>query len=324
MRIAFFVAVATLAGFAGADPTALMRALHFTDAEIGQARAGQPVVRLLESSQRAELGIAGAIRLNGDRARLAGWIRQIDHFRGAAELGVARVLPVPPTADGFRDLQLDADEIAELTRCTQADCSLRISSDVLSRVHQALAGNSAEGPVQATAAFREMLARDAAAYWSRGEPALQVPPDASFKALLSRSSVFQSVAPDFASFLQHFPAQPPANVDQCLYWSATPVDTKRVIALHHLAIHRGNAQTTTIVDRTLYASRYFETGALAITLQDDPNGGGYYLVAGSRVVSPELTSTTAVVLRRRIERAAQDGLRTYLEWMRDSLALTPK
>ena len=46
----------------------------FTAAEIGQARAGQAVTKLLPSREAIEVGVAGAVRINGTPDRLVHWL----------------------------------------------------------------------------------------------------------------------------------------------------------------------------------------------------------------------------------------------------------
>src|SRR5215831_9908913 len=84
------------------DPTRILSdRLGFSPNEIGQARAGQPVVKMLTTSERQDLGIVGAIRLSGKKERLADWLRNIEHFRNSAQLGTTHIVPMPPTAAAF-------------------------------------------------------------------------------------------------------------------------------------------------------------------------------------------------------------------------------
>ena len=84
------------------DPTRILSdRLGFSSTEVDQAKAGQPVVKMLTSSQREQLGIVGAIRLNGKKERLADWLRNIEHFRNSAQLGTTHVVPMPPAAAAF-------------------------------------------------------------------------------------------------------------------------------------------------------------------------------------------------------------------------------
>jgi hypothetical protein len=91
--------------------------------------------------------------------------------------------------------------------------------------------------------------------------------------------------------------------------------------VHHLVIHRPRAGEVWIADKNIYATRYLDAGVMVIGLYDTPDGTGYYAVAGSRIKASRLGGVAATVLRRQVERSAADTVRTYLEWLRESLAL---
>src|SRR5262249_32958929 len=76
----------------------LTHQFQFSSAEIAHVRNGQPVVKMLASGSRDEFAIGGAIRLPGTKERLSNWVRNIEHFRTSAQLGVTQVVPTPPTA----------------------------------------------------------------------------------------------------------------------------------------------------------------------------------------------------------------------------------
>jgi hypothetical protein len=85
-----------------ADPVRILsERFAFTSAEVAQARDGKPVVKVLATASREEFGMAGAIRLSGKKERLADWLRNIEHFRNAAQLGTTHVVPMPPAAAAF-------------------------------------------------------------------------------------------------------------------------------------------------------------------------------------------------------------------------------
>jgi hypothetical protein len=258
------------------DPARILSdRLGFSPSEIDQASAGQPVVKMLTSSQREELGIVGAIRLSGKKERLADWLRNIEHFRNSAQLGTTHVVPMPPTVDAFAGVP--ADQKA-----------------------------------------REDLFRWAAAYVSSG--ACAYPDD--MRRLMEQARTVNDLSPEFVSFLTAYPKTPLGNVDQLIYWAAMPADSDSIISVHHLAVYHPPGREVWIADKTIYSTRYIDAGVLAIALYDAPDANGFYAIAGSRVKSSELARTAAALLRGRIERSVADTVKTYLEWLRDSLAST--
>src|SRR5690349_15858745 len=83
--------VATVAVMAQAvrpDPERFLAdRFQFSADELAQARSGQPVAKMIAGADRNELALEGAIRLDGDKRRLADWITNIAQFRRDAELG---------------------------------------------------------------------------------------------------------------------------------------------------------------------------------------------------------------------------------------------
>jgi hypothetical protein len=288
---------------------------QFSHDDLAQARGGQPVAKTIAGGDRNELALAGAIRLDGDKNRVAEWIRSIERFRGAADLGLARVVDSPPTVASFADLNLDATDLAALQKCTSRSCDMHLSNEGVSDFRTKVQWGTPGAAAQASALARELLVAYARAYLHGGDAAL----GNSFSDLLQRATTLNQLMPAFARYLQRFPAETLPGVEQRLYWATMPTGKASIVSLHHLAMHRGAAGDIVIADKTIYASRYFNVGALVISLQDTVDGRGYYLIAGSRLRSSDLTGIAGSVLRREIQRSAVDTVRMYLGWMRDSL-----
>lgn len=260
--------------FVQTDPTRILAdRLGFSASEVDQVRNGQPVVKMLATTAREDLGLVGAIHLSGKKERLADWLRNIEHFRNSAQLGTTHLVPMPPTADAF-------------------------------------AGVPAEPKV------RDDLFRWTAAYVNDG--ATPFPDD--LRRLIQQAQTVNDLAPEFLAYLAGYPKTALANVDQLLYWASTAADSSPIVSVHHLVVYHPPGREVWIADKTIYATRYIDAGVLAIALYDSPGGDGFYAIAGSRVKSSELSGAAATILRRRIDSSAIDTVKTYLEWLRDSLA----
>jgi len=291
------------------DPERLLaERFQFSAADVSQVRAGAPVVKV--TSQGDELSIVGASRLPGGKERLAGWVKNIEHFRRSAELGVAQVVATPPAPAGFAGLTLDQADLDALETCTANKCDIRLSPTAEAALRR-------DGVSRANAIFRQMLVEETAAYLEKGK-------GPETHALLQRAATLGALAPELVAFFDRYPAATLPSSDQLFYWSSTPAGSVSIVSVHHLVLYRPRADETWIVDRNVYASRYFDAGVLVIGLYDAPDGTGFYAVAGSRVRVSRLNSAAGMVLRRQIQRSAADTVKMYLEWMRDSLAaVTP-
>jgi hypothetical protein len=324
--VAIAVIAAQLASALGAaqtsvDPERLLsERFKFSATEVNQARAGQPVAKMIADTARDELAVVGALRLEGDKKRLVDWIRKIERFRHDAELGLTRGIESPPAARAFAELVLDAKDLAALQACSPGRCDLRVPDELIAKLQSAVAWGTPEAAAQANAFFGGMLTDYAAAYLHGGDAAVFN----DFGGLLRGATTFSQLAPEFADYLEKFPRQTLAGVDQRLYWTNLKETPGTLISLHHLVVFPRPSGDVIIVDKTFYASRYFDVAALVLSMHDTPDGKGYYLIAGSRAKSSKLTGVSGRVLRGQIERTAASTVLMYLEWLRDSLALAAR
>lgn len=321
--VAFTLIAAQGASGSGAMQTArtdperiLAERFQFSATDIGQARRGQPIARMIAVPDRAELAVVGALRLDGDKKRLVDWVRNIEHFRHAAELGLTRAIESPPGAQSFAELALDAQDLATLQACRPGRCDLRVPDEVMAEFQSGVAWGTPEAPAKANTLFAGMLTEYAAAYLHGGDAAVSN----NFGDLIRGATTLYELAPEFAAYLENFPGSTLAGVDQRVYWTNLADPSGSIISLHHLVVHQRPSGDVIIADKTFYASRYFDVAALVLSMQETPDGKGYYLIAGSRARSSRLTGVAGRMLRGRVEKAAADTVKMYLVWLRDSLA----
>ena len=299
------------------DPERILsERFKFSAADVSQARAGQPVAKMIAGNSRDELAVVGALRLDGDKKRLIEWVRKIENFRHDAELGLTRGIASPPAAGAFADLVVDAKDLATLQACRPGRCDLRVPDELMAKFQSGVAWGTPEAAAQANAFVRGMLTDYAAAYMHGGDAAV----GNDFGNLLRGATTLYQLAPEFADYLEKFPGRKLAGVDQRLYWTNLNESSGSIISLHHLVVYQRPSGDVIIADKTFYASKLFDVGALVLSMQDTSDGKGYYLIAGSRAKSSKLTGVAGRVLRGQIERSAAATVRMYLEWVRDSLA----
>lgn len=289
---------------AAVDPEKMLAEhLHFTAKEVAQARQGQPVVKV--DVEGDEIAAVGAIRLPGRKERLADWIRNIGHFRGAAELGVAQPVPEPPTAAAFAGLTLAPKDLDSLKKCTAEKCDLRTTTGAIAELQRS--GMSAANDV-----FRRMLLGELTDYIRNGN-------GHAVGGLAAKATTLNALSPELLAFVEKYPSASLPNSDQLFYWSSTMARNVPILGLHHLIVYKPRPGEIWIVDKNVYASRYFDTGVLVIGLYDAADGNGFYGIAGSRVKS-SFIGGKGPVIRRQVSGAASDSVTVYLEWIRDSLS----
>jgi hypothetical protein len=316
---------------ARAQPLDMERSLAerfgFSAAEIGQVRGSEVVVKTLPAQGR-DIAVAGAVRIADDKERLVGWVRDVEGFRKAADLGGSRKLSSPPTINDFGDLALDAAELAALQRCQPGDCALRLGDRAIARFRADVDWAAPDAGRRANLLTRQLMLGYAEAYLKGGDGALgaahnERQPRAvadEFRALLRSATNLYALANPLATYLERFPEAQGLPVEQFLYWAKGGAGAEPSITLHHLVIHRDAGGSIYIVNKQLYASRYVDAGLVVLWLGTPPDGQGYYLLAGMRARSSQLEGLTARMLRGRIEKESHEYVQIYLDWLRKSLA----
>src|SRR6185369_13855743 len=143
-----------------------------------------------------------------------------------------------------------------------------------------------------------------------------------FRTLLGGATNLKILVPELSEYLEKFPQATLKGADQLLYWTAVNDGADPVFTLHHLVVYPKNANEILIADKTIYSSRSFEAAALVLSVQASTDGRGFYAIGAARVKSSKLSGLAARVLRSRIEKETLEGIKVYLGWIRDSLAMT--
>jgi hypothetical protein len=137
---------------------------------------------------------------------------------------------------------------------------------------------------QVDAAFRHWLLSYLEAYLANGNAALVEYQDRAdvvrlgeeFRSMLDARPSLTDLAPEFYNYLAQYPAAPPPNVSDFLYWSKESFGLKPVISVTHASIYRLPGQAI-VASKQVYANHYFD-GSLGLTfLLDKPADSGVSL-----------------------------------------------
>jgi len=310
------------------DPEKLLAdRFGFTAAEIAQARSGKSVAKLLTSQDSSDIGVLGAVRVDGTPARLAGWLQDVANFRKAAELGLARRISTPPTMGDFADLALDSNELAALRDCAPGNCDLRLGASAIKQF-QAIDWKAADAGRRANLIARQLMLGHAEAYLKGGDAALGAyhndsKPRAAadeFRLVLAQAATLKQLAAPLTSYLTGFPAATLPQSESLLYWAKGGAGPDAAISLHQLVVWRAPGGEVMVVDKLLFSSRYTEAGLTVISMAPTADGKGFYVLAGVRARSSQLSGLGARMLRGRVEKVARDTATMYLDWIRASLS----
>jgi hypothetical protein len=331
MRIAcLVVGLAVATSLAWGQPVDVERVLAerfgFSPAAVAQVRGGQILTRILPA-EGPELGVVGVVRIVDDKERLVRWIRDVEGFRKAAELGVSRRLSAPPAINDFADLALDSNELAALRDCQPGKCALRLGDQAIARFRSEVDWTAPDAGRRANLLARQLMLSYAEAYLRGGDGALgaihneRTPRFVTeeFRTLIRGATNLYGLAGPLATHLERFPGVEFPGREQFLYWAKGGAGPEPSITLHHVVIYQDPAGSIYVADKQLYASRYTDASLLVLWLGTPPDGKGYYLLGGMRARSGMLEGVTAKLLRGRIEEESRSYTQTYLDWLRRSL-----
>lgn len=305
----------------------LTERFSFSASDLGQLRGGQTVTKTAPI-EGPEMAVFGAVRIPDDKERLVRWIRDIEGFRKAADVGVSRKLSSPPAINDFGDLSLDSGELSALQKCKPGSCDLLIGDPAIGRFQSEVDWSAADAGRRANLLTRQLMLAYSDAYLRGGDAALGAAHDerkprpvaGEFHALIESATNLHALNSPLATYLERYPAAPAVPVEEFLYWAKGGLGPEPSITLHHLVIQRDQGSGIFIADKQLFASRYVDASLLVLWLAPPPDGQGYYLLAGLRSRSTMLEGFTARMLRGKIEEESRSYLQIYLDWLRKSLS----
>jgi hypothetical protein len=310
------------------DIQALLRHVtHFTAGEITAVERGEPVARVLET-ERAEVAVAGAVRISAPRGRILERSRDVSLLtKSDMVLQVGRFGPTP-RADDLRELVFESYDLESLRECEPGDCAVRLSAASMTHFQQRVNWRAADWRMQAAGLWRQLLAEYAADYGTRGDRALaeyhnkEAPLrlEDQFAILFRESAFVTPFAPDLLQYLQEYPRVSLPGAEDVLYWSKENFGLRPVFSVTHLSIHAPDAaaRAAFVARKQIYATHYFDA-ALGITLALDDGAGGAYMVVVNRARTRSLTGRFRGFVRGIVQGRSRDGVEKMLRSTKQSL-----
>jgi hypothetical protein len=265
----------------------LGRPLDLSQEELAAAAQREPVVRMLETSDRRDIAIVGLVAVKAPRGFLAP--RLLALAEGAKRPGRTAfgVFSVPAKPSDLAGLEINEDDISALSSCRVGSCAFKLPLGAMTRA-KAIIDSAGEGdPSRLTEAARnaaaalvnDVRARGAAAFPSyddfeeggvHGRDALW--------ALLTEAPSMSASYPGLVDRIMN-PARTAGTMADLFYWASDQVERLRpTITLSHLTVLPvpGATGASVAVTTTVYADHYFEAGTevLAIVDQDGGSRGG--------------------------------------------------
>ena len=283
MTVVAAVVVVAAAAALPPDAETFLRNARFTDAELQTLAAGQVIARADSGSSGGELMSVGAVRVRTPRAQTAAYYGQmISYVDGQVTLAFGK-FSNPPVLDDAKGLSLDQKEIDALRSCKPGDCDLRIGGAGIAAVRQSIDWKAPDAAARAQAAVRQALVNYVTAYLQRGDEALVTFADTQkpvsltdeWRAIVSNSPQLRQYAPALTDYLLQYPKATLPGAKDVFYWIKENYGLKPVISVVHGVIYQApdRPDRTTVVQKQIYASHYYDASLAVATLFDGEENG---------------------------------------------------
>lgn len=275
----------------------LSQSVGLTTQELESISAGEPVVKIQETEDRAEVIMFGAVYVDSTPEAFVELYRDLDQLGENEEyLGIG-AFQNPPRSSDLRQFTLAESDFDDLRKCKVGDCNVQLSADGIEAVEK-IDWSAANAEAQVNQLFREGVLKAVVANQQQGNEALGIymnkdyalDVDKTFRQLLSRVDGLAGTLPDLYQYLTGYPNAELSNHEDYFYWEKVSFGVKPTLRVNHVVIQdrseldRGGI---VVVNKQLWASHYFQSAFdLWLCVEDEagPAKKGFFLVTfkGSR------------------------------------------
>lgn len=313
---------------------ALLGDQRFSVSDMRALRAGEAVVKSLDTPVRQELAHFGVVYLNVSADRFITSFRDIERFESGPGIPQIGRFGTPPRLEDLAGLTLPAKDVSALSKCRPGDCDVKLSSAAMGRFRDRVDWSSPNAASQATAVMRENLLELVRTYQATGNAALgqyddggePVPVAEQFRALLASGLPQPLAMPEMMAYLDDYPRGRPTGASEFYYWSVVDFGLKPTIRVNHVVIQPlpdpASDVSHVIAIKQLYASHYFHTTLELRILANDSRRTdrlGFHLLSITRSRNDGTTGLTGALLRPIISRRSRNAVRRYLEHMKQQV-----
>ena len=298
-----------------------LRAAGLPDSQIGAAKAGVLVTRLIPATEDNAAFVAGAVRISSPTRAFAEEIRHIGVTLPSPE---GRVLQSgrfknPPSPEDLQPLRVEGQDLKDLRRCRVGDCDVQVGRHTMD-LARGMEAPRAGSDLQAEQLVKSILLERARAYLRNGSQAMAIYDDgthpesagAGFARILSSSTPLLRLNPSFYEYLRGFPVAPrPTNLEDFVYWSKDRV-LKPVVSIVHALLQSENGSDGPcyfVALKHIYDSHYFLAYVeFQAAIPERGSTNSFYLVRSVRALINPPRGLFRGLLLGRIKRAMRDQL----------------
>jgi hypothetical protein len=294
--------------------------LHFSSGDLVDLEHGKIVKHTLPPGALDEVGVVGAVRVEGARQRLINAYRDIVTFRKSESvLEIGRFSDPPDSSD--LDALTTSHADFDLRGCKVSDCDIRLPASGIQRIAASVDWRRTDADTLASALFKQLLFSHVKSYVT-GSPGritryddgrTPVLPQISGDELVRTSPYLDTLAAGLAAHLTCIWSNPLDGAEDFLYWTKEKFGIAPFISVTHVTIVPAGPHLSIATSRDVYSSRYID-GSLSVMTASDAVGdpSSFYLVYMNRSRASALRGPMARLRRSIIEHKAKVGLENNL------------
>jgi hypothetical protein len=314
-------------GTAGPAPATVLSDIGLSAQDIAVVERGEAVARVLDTDRR-QVAVVGAVRINGPRASLVQRFRTVDYLKSGSAVLDAGQLGDPPRPSDLNGVPFEPYDL-DLRDCRPGDCRVRLSDADIARFQREVQWSRPDWQAQSAAIWRDILGSVASGYVRAGASALPVfankearlPVADELAVLLKESQFLRSLAPGMLEHLRNPARNGLPRSEALLYWSKEDFGIRPVLRLTYQAIHGPEPSAAApeppvvIASTQLYAAHYLDAAVgflIAMRAPGRDGGDGFYLIAVNRARTRSLSSFTRRLVRSTVQKRSRSSLEKVL------------
>jgi hypothetical protein len=308
--------------------------IELSEGEIGQVDKGEPVVKIIDTGEKPEIFIFGAVYVKGEIETFIKNFRQVERLRKSESYLAVKKISTPPQLSDFAGFTLEADDLKDLPECRPGDCVIQLDDQAIQLFHNKINWSSPQSSSEAQRLMANLGFEILKNYCRSGNAALGKYHDKEYlldvpdvmKTLVARKDFLPTYIPQFHQFLIEYPKIKLPGEEEFFYWEKVKFGLKPTLRLNHVTIYRGVGKYKNpgiiIGNKQLYSSHYFQSAVdFWLTTKDssNPKRPGFYLITlkGSR--QHGLTGFSGNLTRHVILREVRDSMAKALAGIKEDL-----
>jgi hypothetical protein len=286
---------------------------------------GVPVTKLLSARDKREVVVAGLAPLRAPAEIFLESFRENMTRKSNPAILEIGSFSSSPVLEDLQALTFEERDLEDLRSCVVGDCPLKLSAQMIDRLHREVDWEAPDYQLQATRLLKLILIDYVRDYVARGDAALIEYHDKQTAVRLAeeQQDLMAALGPDIAKYLNSYTNAELPGVEHALVWSKIKFGLKPVLAINQITIYKleqENGPQILIASKQIYANHYFDSSlALTAFLSVAGANPGSYLFYENRSRVDGLGGLFGKMKRGMIENRALDSVNAILRQSQLSL-----